>query len=146
MTLPKPGGQSAGLVGSHGWISETWQKNPLLLGFSDTATESVSRDTIAANETIDSTVVPAGEIWVIATMALRNNSSGLTSAGLYFNIDGNYLIVKQELAALAQFEWFIWVGMVVLAEGDSVAWSYTGTTIGDAMQLNFIGYKIDIDQ
>lgn len=135
-----------GLVGEHGWIGGAWQKNPLLMGYSDVVAENfgVASLTVATG-VIYATPVPAGEVHVITTFSARN----LTSSGCTFMLwaeVGPGTPAYARKAAIAVYDVILFTGMIVLKEGDRLYVTYASAQIGDNIVCYSGGWKFDIDQ
>lgn len=133
-------------VGDHGYIAAAWQKQPLQLGFSDTISGQVyDVDAPAGTNSLNSTTVPAGEIWVINVISIvdLDNAPSLMQIGVTVGGISPYLItVTTPVAGL----WEVWKGSVVLAEGDRIFSNLFAVTLNDSIALRYAGIRIDVDQ
>jgi len=92
--------------------------------------------------TYDGDTVPAGEIWVITTATIRNQTS---LSDLYFRltVDGNISrICAWYSVAIDQF--VNWNGLCVLRNPDSISFQCMLGGALDTIQLAVLGYKVGV--
>ncbi len=134
-------------IQSKGWIASAWQKNPLLFGYSGQILIADTNTSLAAgNNTIDSSAVPAGEIWVITNCAIAYSGTvaGVTMSAQLLDAATGYtlygvLAVTSGLFVDRQGWW-------VLIPGNKLRLSITGATLNDDGFLRATGFRVDIDQ
>jgi len=104
--------------------------------------------TVAATGTnnIDSTVVPAGEIWVLTGYKARNNTSSTSDEVFLMIYNGTTAndIERAVASAVASTPYYMVGNPVYLKEGDYARLSYEGCTVSDSLKTNwfFTKYKI----
>lgn len=139
---------AAGLVGPHGWYASTWQKNPLLLGYSGRgSTEYIAQSTGDSPTEAIGVVVPAGEIWVVQSMMAYHNDTAARQFS--FQIYDDTAETWREIyisPSLAQNTSISAPHVIVMAPGDrikAVVWSLTNgrSVLGEAWYM-----RVDLDQ
>lgn len=135
-----------GNIGSHGLIGGAWQKNPLLLGYSGDQSELVfDNNATAGTNSLNGTVVPAGEIWVVQAIQARDKDNAIDVIKLIASVNGVDVIVAQLVNPAADLSCF-YAGALVLSEGDKVWTQLKGCTLNDDIELKYHAYTVDIDQ
>lgn len=131
---------------NHGLVGGSFQKDPIRLGYSGLAVETITdlNATTGAN-TLTTTVVPAGEIHIVEALSCRDNDNATTRVMFWVSVDGTNVIIKFEATAAAA-AWIIWTGAITLNPGDSITASWTGCTLNDDLTLRYTARRIDIDQ
>ena len=118
----------------------------LIFGYNDRYAQQVSNlNASAGSNYLFGTTVPAGEIWVVGTMAASNVntiSSGI-SVGVYDGATYYTLTAKKSPAAA---EWVPWSGIMVLKEGDRLFAWFGACAAGDDLFFNANGYKMKVAQ
>jgi hypothetical protein len=135
------------LTVSQGWIGGAWQKNPLTIGYSNTVERSISNASLAAGaNTIDDSVVPAGEVWVITNLVISYTGTvaGVVIQASRMSGGGSYIIYERRTLTSAQ--WYEYSGTIILKPGDNLRWICSGATLNDDGVLRANGYSFDIDQ
>jgi hypothetical protein len=131
---------------SYGWVANNWQKQPMVLGFSDTKSEVVSQLGVpAGNNTLIGSVVPDGEYWNIVAIAAQNTVSKNSQTLVYVRIGGVdiYLVIVSPSVAN---QIIIFLGQLLLGPGDTIKTLFTGCVAGDNLYLRYGGMRIDVDQ
>jgi hypothetical protein len=132
------------LVGTHGYVSGAWQKNPILFGYSAGLYETVSNiDLAAGNNVLVTSIVPAGWIWVATNISIYYYGTSpvfidvrITHAAQY------YFIMRQRLPVSDQF--YDRQGWWVLESGDYFSMIIIGATAGDDAIISVTGFKVQI--
>jgi len=96
----------------------------------------------AANGAVETTVVPAGEIWVVTTMTAANTVRASTRVVLSARHDGAAYSARSEDKAWGIDERIGWAGHVYLDVGDSILATFIGGQIGDLCVLDILGYRM----
>jgi hypothetical protein len=131
---------------AYGWISGAWQKNPLLLGFSDTVQQATSTTTLpAGTSAINGEAVPAGEMWLITNMSMRMLSATITVLSLYLVIDGAAMGIFQQPTPATNVI-YDRQGHWALGPGDNVRGVVAGATLNDDFFMEICGIRVDLDQ
>jgi hypothetical protein len=73
-------------------------------------------------------VVPAGQVWILKSVYVRNTTGGLLTPRVYVSAPPNPTIVDLLLAGLAAGVTERWDGLIVLAAADS--FNFQGTATG----------------
>lgn len=134
------------LMGNYGWINANWQKDPLRLGYSGDASAQVE-DTNASSgtNTLLSSAVPAGEIWILEAVAGADISNAPARILLGANVNGVGVYFDRDENPVTSV-YSGWSGAITLAEGDQVAVQFHGVTAGDTIRMHYHIRKIEIDQ
>jgi len=131
---------------NHGWIGAAWQKNPLLLGYSGDTSEVVTNTNADAGlNTLSGAAVPAGEIWVVEAIGVRNVNKASSRSWIYVTTNGNNTYLSDQVAAAAG-QFTVWAGAITLSEGDKVQALIYGCDAGDDIKMHYHARRIDIDQ
>ena len=135
-----------GLVGTHGWIGGAWQKNPIELGYSADATFQLSNLALAAGtNNIDSSAVPAGELWYLPNIAITYVGTPPTLIRATVIKSGvGYTLLEQR--TIVSNQWYSVPNVLLMKPGDTLRWHAEGCTLNDDGYLNAIGWRVDIDQ
>jgi len=135
-----------GLVGPHGWIDGAWQKSPLPFGYSGQAKVSWgSTDLPAGASNLDSSPVPAGEVWVITQLSMVYYGTAPSRILMRVVISGDPYTIWQE-SSPASAVYYDHQGWWVLAEGDKCRLYVEGATAGDDVYGYALGFRVDVDQ
>jgi len=128
-------------VGLHGWDGSAWRKNPLQLGFNSKYREREQMSATGAGNTMDTTPVPAGEIWVICSAMCFDytHACGPASLNVY---DGTNTYTLNRAATLAASEALTFQGTMPLVEGERIRAAFGGLTVGDSIYCDVVGYKM----
>lgn len=128
--------------GGWGWDGSVWRKLPLLWGYSGVYAET--KTDVNATVTFDSlqtTNVDAGEIWVITNIQAHDEDTVLTRIELSVYDGAGYQRIKI-VASPAVFVGLDWQGHLVLAVGQHIYCGYEGTVANDNIHLHVRGYKM----
>lgn len=98
-----------------------------------------------ANGYIESGAVPPGEIWVVTTVAARDQTRALTRIDFAVWHAGQALLFHGELRAFAAVEALYWGGHVYLEEGDTLRAWFLGSQAADVCNLYALGYKMTLE-
>lgn len=130
--------------GIEGWDGSAWHKLPLLWGYSSIYNES-KQDLEAAspNDTLVTTGVAAGHLHVLEVVSAFNNTSLSTSILLAVTSGGISATFLPTYSPAAGYR-CVWVGKLVLAEGDTITAFFNGVTAGDDLYMRLHGYKMKI--
>lgn len=131
-------GASSPVVGALPVIPGTGEK---LIGFGGIVEESIVEETaLVGTNTINFTVVPSGEIYVIRNIAFANDDtnpsrvifevSGLATAMPLYDEPGKGVAL-----------WTTWKGFCLMQAGDFLRGFIFGCTAGDKLTLRYSGYK-----
>ncbi len=130
----------------YGWISGAWQKQPMVMGFSDTKAESISDTNLDAGVNyLDGAQVPAGEVWVVKYAGVYYVGTAPSKLRIAPNIDAVSFDVLTVTSPSANIWYTVTLG-VVMGQGDYMRAIIEGATAGDTALLRWYGVKIDIDQ
>lgn len=131
--------------GINSYVGGGWQKQPLIWGYSDRILEQVNVNPAPAGQNnVYIGGVPAGEVWVIESMALIDFTSACTAVrfGAY---DGSSWMWFDEVLNPGAAVYSFWTGSFRVKQGDSVGGVFMGVTLNDNILLNISGYKMDVD-
>lgn len=93
----------------------------------------------------DSHPVPAGQIWVVTTVAARDRSAALTHTVIAVRHAGFDVTLKGELRAIAQWEWVSWSGTTYLTEGAVIRVTFSGCGAGDTVDVHTNGHVMTLE-
>jgi len=96
----------------------------------------------AATTVLTTDAVPAGEIWDVTAVAIRNLTRAIPAGGIGIKLDGNvyYWLTSGSTAGSAIHVPFS--GHMYLEAGNRVAVYITGCTVDDSLEMNVNGYKM----
>ena len=135
-----------GLVGEHGWISGAWQKNPLAFGYSERLSGRIFDTALVAGTTIlQVSVVPAGEIWVLTSVAMLYIGTSPTYIQMFINDTVALELIARQPAPVSD-QLYDRQGWWVLKAGDNVGYAVVGATLNDDLYGYYFGFRVDIDQ
>jgi len=130
--------------GLWGFDGTVWRKLPLLFGYSDTVCERVIEAGVdAGDEAVTLTPVPAGMIYVIGSIGVRNSISATPSVSIQ-GYKQSVIFTLVEIYPLDAGRAGVWTGSLVLKEGDYVYAYFVGCTAGDDLYLGYEGYSMAI--
>ena len=136
-----------GLVGEHGWVSSAWQKQPISQGYSGAIRALITSTTLAAgNNTLNGSVVPAGEIWVIENIAMMYSGTVVGVAIYAMLLSGAVqynLFAQTPVVSLVRYDRNL---QLTLSPGENMQMFIQGATLNDDAYLWYVGRRIDIDQ
>ena len=95
----------------------------------------------AGTETLDSSAVPAGKMWVITAITAYNNDANMTKLVLGRLTEANTYRLKLKKDPL-QYDGIDWQGSVVLKADDKIRSIHTGGAAGNNIWLYINGYEI----
>lgn len=144
MTGPTDPAETYFEKGLWGHDGSVWRKLPMVWGYSDRwAERSTTASASAGSNTVKSTAVPAGEVWVLHAMAARNKD---TDVAMQFLLNAGAVVLRVKLVAAPGVN--VWVlyspTELVLAEGDTVDVLFLSCTSGDELNVDFWGYKMAV--
>ena len=135
-------GYLAGLCGHTG---TDWQKLPMLWGYSNQFSEDLGGEATGAYYQKGSSSPPAGEIWIVQAIAVREMARDGTNALLYIEYAAGHTLSLNFAATLTRYYPLLVTGAFVLKTGDD-AWVYiAGTQVGDVIEAAVCGYKMRLD-
>ena len=130
--------------GLWGWDGAQWRKLALLFGYTDRyADQTVNTSAAAGTNALVLTTVPAGEVWVVFSIAAFDANSATTTilTGARLGAVEHYLTSK---ATPAASELVLWTGQIVLKAGDYLFGVFYGCTLNDDLYLTACGYKMKV--
>ena len=89
-------------------------------------------------------VVPAGEVWVLQGLSIRNNTRATTGIEIYINLNGTGYVWLLYQAALARYIPALVTGQFTLGPGSYVVMIMKSTVVDDVIRAGITGYKMDI--
>ena len=131
--------------GSWGYDGTLWRKLPLLWGYSDRYFENLG--TASAPSTTyykEGTAVPAGEVWVISTIGLMNETRNGGPVLMWVRAVGIACFVYVNVAPVQLVPNLANIS-VVLKEGDMVGVQQYSVSVGDQIGAYVLGYKMKIN-
>lgn len=133
-------------IGSHGWFSSAWQRNPLLMGYSGHIDGQVSVVDAGENPTIaESAAVDPGELWVIQSFIGWHNEAD--SILFYVELwNGSTTRPVGRSPALATNVSLAATVPFVMAAGHKLCCRAWGVDTGKTVNIAWWGMRVDIDQ
>lgn len=121
-----------------------WVKSPILWGYTDRVLERKFDLTAGAGtNTVDHTVVPAGEVWRITHVTVLNANSTCTGIRLHVWNGSDSFIVKEILSTVANVP-YSYSGVWTLKEGDYFSSMFRGCTANDDLYSYIFGSKMKV--
>jgi len=131
-------------VGNYGWDGSAWHKLALVWGYSEKwawvmdGTQSGDGNFVASTN-----VVPAGEIWILQCIYIRNQTGARGYQDLRVYGGGGYCVMGYS-ATPGVNEPLIWNGQIVLEEDDYARVLQTSCLNGDVIGACAWGYKMKV--
>lgn len=145
--LPTGAATSAnqGAQGSKGWIGGAWQRQPMLLGFSDHVYERVDATSTGGASTVaETTDVPAGEIHVVNFISTYHDDPVSRNTVIYV-VDAGFQLEIHVEYPLAQYVVSVCNTPFVLAPGDNIWSVVTSLANTKKVYMGYWGTRVDID-
>ena len=115
-----------------------------LLGFTDTYVEAiVDLSAATGHNQLDSTSVPANELWTITSASMSDTVNNITS-GYIAIVSGGTVVTLVRGMALLEGVGRDWTGRVILKEDDFIAAVFEGVTLNDDISLQLAGWKASV--
>lgn len=131
---------------AYGWDGSQWRKSGLLWGYNDRYAEDLGGTKSGAGQySANSTAVPAGEIWVVNFVTLRNHTAA-RGAALLMVYDGSAYYRFVYDATPAQSVPLTYTGNLALKEGDFINVRMDTCQDGDTIHAGVWGYKMKVNQ
>jgi hypothetical protein len=146
ITLPvSVAAPASGLVGTHGYVSGAWQKNPIQFGYSSAYAERPSNTNLpVGNSSLDTSAIPNGKICILTNLSYLYVGTTATQLGLgIYRSSVNHNLFTQY--SPANNVWYDRQGWWLLKSGDVLRVSIYGATAGDKMYGDYVGYMVDIN-
>jgi hypothetical protein len=132
-------------IGVYGRYSGSWQRQPLVFGFSDDYVErTIDTSASAGTNTLSNTATPANTLRVITNIQLADNNNILTRLQLTAVKGGTTRLLVVKVSPAVR-EGINWQGFLYLVEGDTVKGEYYGATAGDDILIDVHGYDMTLN-
>ena len=132
--------------GLWGWDGNTWRKAPIPWGYRAAYWDRLDADDVGAgNYNIDLSTVPAGEIWVLTSLAAYALQANPTHIFLSVVHGGTLYYLKRVAYATALLTVDVQCH-VVLEPGDKARATFAACAAGDDLRAFAAGYKMKIDE
>ena len=130
--------------GLWGWDGTRWRKAGVPLWYRSSYFEDLGGTATGTYWDKHSTAVPAGYVYVVSALSLRNEAraSGRTEFLLYN--DAGQCIHLAWSTSLAQYQPLIWAGNAILSEGWKIRVTMATIQSGDEISGGLAGYKVAI--
>lgn len=136
----------SGFAFNHGFIRGEWQKAPIPFGISDTLGETVQDLSVPAGSTnFDATTVPTGQIWVVTWVTVRYIGT-VSGVNLSVRVEGSFSGVLYKVSPVVSGTVYDKSTNIYMKAGDNLRFYVGAATAGDAADMTYLGYIIDIDE
>lgn len=130
--------------GLWGFDGSQWYKLAMLWGYSDRYVEIVTEENVSAGKvTVNLTVVPAGEVWVIESLQGQHGTAVERVDFQVGNATDGYHYVGIETQTAGGLSVF-WTGRLTLKAGDKVVVIFRNCTAGEDLIASAWGYKMEV--
>lgn len=132
--------------GLWGWVTNRWRKQPIIWGYSEFLKDDLSGTTDGSGN-LDSvgSVVPAGYVYVICAVMVRNMTSGGSNLLCGVHLDGDFFPLRRENGVDRYFP-VVLICSVPLGEGGAAEIHVRGAGAGDEISAIALGYKMSISE
>jgi hypothetical protein len=132
------------LVGTHGYVSGAWKKNPILFGYSSGLFERNYNPNLSAGTNyLSMSTVPADWIWIVTQVSIFYAGTSPEYIDVSIVHSGLFCcLFKYRRPVSSQF--YDRQGWWVLEAGDSMYMSIVGATAGDDALLVATGFKVQL--
>ena len=113
-----------------------------LFSFRGVLAVAASGNPSGADGYIESPAVPAGQVWVVTTVIVRDATRALTEVDFVSYHDGTLYMFGTVVRAIAVNEPVPWSGHVYLDAGDTIRCDMTGCQAGDDCSMYCLGYRM----
>lgn len=128
----------------HGWDGDSWQKLPMLFGYSERWAEKAVGTAAAAGNADAMTIdVPDGYVYVLQRISLDHNAGANKVIRCSVNTGTVWVFVYQEMAAVSG-QYYTFPCEMVLVHNDQVEARCTAPGDGKVINLRVWGYKMKI--
>ena len=122
-----------------------WRRSNLLFGYNAIWDEDLGGTATGATYTVATSVVPAGELWILQGLSCNNQTRATTyGQAAVVKASGAYVILD-DVRPLPQYVSALAIGQFVLGEGDQAYVSIGGCQVGDTILAGLVGYKMKLD-
>ena len=94
---------------------------------------------------LESPGVPAGEYWIVTTVAAMDNTTALTGIEIHNRHNAINYALREEVRAIAIGEYASWGGHTYLDVDDVIRVYYPGCLAGDTVYLQITGYRMTVE-
>lgn len=130
--------------GTWGWNGTDWVKLPIVFGYYERWAEDLGETKSGAGAFVSaSTAVPAGEVWVLQCLHVRNET-GARGAVTMFLMGGVDWSACAYVVAPGQGAPVLFQGPVTLREGDSLYVQQLACQDADVIRSAAWGYKMKV--
>lgn len=98
-----------------------------------------------AGGSINTLLVPVGEIWALTNIASSDRSSATTNQVVRVIHDGISIWVTETRRAIVAGELVPWRGHLYLDAADYVRVCFAGGLAGDTVEINLMGYRMTVE-
>ena len=133
------------LVGQHQFDGSAWRKSNLLFGYNDKWAENMGGDATGTEWVKNSAVVPAGEIWVLQALSIRNETRAPGITYLFAYPIAGLPVCLNYASSLALHEPLLIGGTFAIHAGGYVRVWMGGCQALDVIEGGTIGYKMKLD-
>lgn len=131
--------------GLWGWDGSQWRKLALLWGYRDRYAErKYVADGVAGDNTLQTTAVPEGYVYVVQAVSVVDVSNAPTAVQINACSASVFACLKSDGSPAANVPTF-WTGEVCLKKDDYIRGFLTGVTLNDDLVLDVWGYKMAVE-
>jgi len=118
----------------------------LIFGYKDRYAEKIDWTMAGASETKSTTAVPAGEIWILNSLSIRNINGAATNFTVFLAVAAVEYVTCAWASGYVAYQTLYWNGSIVLKEGDNVRFLVTAAAAGENIEARIWGYKMKLSQ
>lgn len=147
LMVPAEGGANGEQhTGIHGWYGAAWYKAPIPFGPSGNICQKTFNLNLGAGiQYVETSAVPAGEVWVMTSFSILFYSASVTQAlaGMRSSTVDYHIYDALPLTSGRLYDRSV---NLVMFPGDLLYMKLFGCTAGDDGYIYTLGYRMDIDQ
>jgi len=130
--------------GTWGWDGTQWRKLGLLWGYSDRYVERAGNESAAAGyNVLASSTVPAGEVWVVQGVVVKNVNTATQCNAFLVASDTGYALTER--VTLTPDTWYCFaINPAIMKAGDYLTTAFFNCQAGDGLYMDINGYKMKV--
>ena len=132
---------------NHAWINGSWQKQPLLLGYSDVLRARASNTDLSTGyNALTLGPVPSGELWVLTSISVLYAGGSVSGVTMYIVLSDGTTLWSEHSITSAKYYNFPGPGPVILEPGESILLHIYGAIAVDDDQFHISGWIVETCQ